>query len=97
MGIIWGEVKDELVIDVCSFVKESDFPVLTRRNILKVTAGMYDPSGVVQPLILKMKMLLQEVCKAGLGWDEELGETILKRYRRIIEEFREVGQLVIPR
>jgi len=44
----------------------------TRRGILLVTSSIYDPLGMVSPIILPAKRLLQELCKQGLGWDEEI-------------------------
>ena len=51
--------------------KADDLPV-TKRSILKVIAGMYDPLGLVSPVLVSMKVLFQELCMGKVGWDEEL-------------------------
>ena len=38
----------------------------TRRGILSVTSSIYDPLGIVSPITLLAKKLLQDLCKQGL-------------------------------
>ena len=45
---------------------------LTRRGILSVTSYIYYPLGKVPPIILLAEKLLQDLCKQGLTWDEEI-------------------------
>ena len=44
----------------------------TKRSLLKHVASLYDPLGLVAPYALQGKILLQELWKAGVTWDEEL-------------------------
>ena len=45
---------------------------LPRRGILSVTSSIYDPLDIVSPIILPTEKLLQDLCKQGLTWDEEI-------------------------
>ncbi|TNN16349.1 Gag-Pol polyprotein [Schistosoma japonicum] len=47
---------------------------VTRRSILSSIASLYDPLGLLSPVILLAKQLLQRLCKLGLGWDVEIPE-----------------------
>ena len=42
----------------------------TKRNLLSVLASLFDPSGIIRPLIVYVKVLFQEVCKAKIDWDQ---------------------------
>ena len=44
----------------------------TRRGVLSVVAAVYDPMGFLAPVTLIGKMLLQEMCRRQLSWDEEM-------------------------
>ena len=33
-----------------------------KKNILNVTDSVYDPIGYIQPIVIKLKLLFQEVC-----------------------------------
>ena len=45
----------------------------TRRGILSVTSSIYDPLGIISPVVLPAKKLIQDLCKQGLSWDEKIG------------------------
>ena len=49
----------------------------TRRGILSDVSSMYDPLGFASPFILPAKCLLQQLCKAKMGWDEEIFTNML--------------------
>ena len=33
---------------------------------------MYDPVGYLQPLVIKLKLLRQEICLLNIGWDDSI-------------------------
>lgn len=37
----------------------------TKRNVLRVIASFYDPMGLISPIIVQMKILLQDICKTS--------------------------------
>jgi len=45
----------------------------TRRGLLSMIGHTYDPLGVIQPLLLPARQLLQQACVAKLGWDDQIG------------------------
>ena len=69
LGIHWNMESDMLTFKVVPKVKP-----FTRRGILSATSSIYDPLGMVSPIVLPAKKLLQDLCKQKLGWDEEIGE-----------------------
>ena len=69
----------------------------TKRNVLKVTASIYDPLGFIQPFTVKLKILFQEICASGVGWDEEPSKKVKQRWRSIGTDFRSMKEILIPR
>ena len=55
---------------------------LTKRQILKKESTVFDPIGFLAPFTLKAKMILKELWRLKVGWDEPLNsktkETWLK-------------------
>ena len=45
---------------------------LTKRNLLSLLAGLFEPLGIISPMIVCMKILFQNLCCENWGWDEEL-------------------------
>ncbi|KAL9986299.1 hypothetical protein ACROYT_G000428 [Oculina patagonica] len=44
----------------------------TRRGILSVISSIYDPLGFVAPLILPAKIILRDLCRKRLDWDDRI-------------------------
>ena len=63
----------------------------SRRQMLKLIASLYDPKGYASAFGLVAKLLLQEACRAGLGWDDPLP------WRRWKEDLNLLTELQIPR
>ena len=97
LGIVWREREDNLIIDLRDYVMEAESYRVTKRNVLKVIAGFYDPVGWVQPVILKFKILFQEVCRESTAWDDELSECFKLKWYKIITEMKGIREIIIPR
>lgn len=65
LGINWNIEKDTLTIAV----KAKERP-LTKRGLLSTIGAMYDPLGIVSPFMLKGRLIMQDLCRMNLGWDE---------------------------
>ena len=97
LSIVWREREDNLIIDLRDYVMEAESYRVTKRNVLKVIAGFYDPVGWVQPVILKFKILFQEVCRESTAWDDELSECFKLKWYKIITEMKGIREIIIPR
>ena len=65
LGVRWDVEKDT------SGFKVTRRKVLdTRRKILSFVSSIYDPLGLMAPLLLPAKKVLQQLCKNQFGWDE---------------------------
>ena len=58
---------------------------------------MYDPLGLVAPVILQGKKILQELCCDGVGWDDKVPEDIRPRWERWRYELPALEKLKAPR
>ena len=57
----------------------------TKRNILSLMAKFYDPIGLIQPIITKLKLLFQEVCVTHADWDMEISEQLKDKFDFIVK------------
>ena len=65
--------------DICSkFIAEP-----TKRSIIQSLASIYDPLGLIAPVIVKMKILFQDICVNRFTWDEELPLEFCSRWKEI--------------
>ena len=68
----------------------------TKRNFLRVIASFSDPMGLISPIIIQMKILLQDICKANYHWDAKLGSELTTRWMKLISELGQVNVIQIP-
>ena len=75
LEIAWNSQTDEFKIST----SEAPQPQLTKRNILRKMATIFDPLGLVSPFIVVAKILLQELWTRGYGWDDKIADEIALR------------------
>ena len=68
----------------------------TRRGILSVVSSVYDPLGMAAPFILPAKLLLQDLCRKSLGWDDEIPSDYLSRWRVWLNGLPKLSQIKGP-
>lgn len=69
----------------------------TRRGILSVVSSLYDPLGFLAPFSMMAKLLLQELCKRNLGWDEVIPHVLTKQWAGWLEDLHKVARFKIDR
>ena len=74
LGILWNPRKGSLQIKVSK--REVS---LTKRGILSYLSSIFDPFGILTPIILEAKAIIQSLWKENLDWDEEILEELRNR------------------
>ena len=92
LGVHWDVTNDEFVFKIS--VKEKP---ATRRGILSIVSSVYDPLGFAAPFILQAKLIMQDLCRKNLGWDDDISEDDLSRWRSWLEELPKLENLAVKR
>ena len=59
---------------------------LTRRGILSTVSSIYDPLGIVSPVVLSAKKILRDLCRRALGWDDVIPQTVAQEWTSWLDE-----------
>ena len=78
-------------------VEKGDNLPVTKRSILKVIAGMYDPLGLVSLILVGKKVLFQELYAGKVDWDEELTGESKAHWIGWISDLKEAKKIQVPR
>ena len=97
LGLKWDEDNDEIILNFTQNINEAKDMVATKRNILKFIAGIYDPLGFIQPLIVSLKIIFQKICVEKIEWDEIVSDEILCSFTKVINQLKELAELRFPR
>ena len=58
--IVWDTKSDHLVFSFGNLIESFNHIIPTKRNILSLIAKFYDPTGLIQPIIIKLLLLFRE-------------------------------------
>ncbi|XP_046801121.1 uncharacterized protein LOC124418533 [Lucilia cuprina] len=93
LGIHWYSDEDRIRYKICL----GDPQHVSKRTILSDVARIFDPLGLVSPVVIKFKILFQELWLMNLGWDDPLPPDIADVWMKYREDLRNLNRLRLPR
>ena len=66
---------------------------LTKRNVLKILSPFYDSVGLIQPIIIGLDILMQNICKETLDWDDMLSQKLLEDWHDCLTKLEKMGSI----
>ena len=81
LGVKWNFIDDVFFFSV----KLPKSLPLTRRGLLSMLSSIFDPLGLLAPIMLCPKIVLQELCRNGFGWDDPIPESHAKRWTNWVD------------
>ena len=94
LGISWNSTEDTFNISTANVPTEFS---LTKRNVLRRVATVFDPLGFVSPFVMKAKVMLQELWSRGYDWDDVIRDEIASRIGSWYEQLLSLGNVQVPR
>ena len=95
LGLWWDKRDDSIIF------KFNDFPsaklVPTKRELLSFIASIYDPLGLINPFVFRLKVLFQQVCVAKVLWDVQLSGSSLQDWQSTLHDLTGCFDIVVPR
>ncbi|GFV24712.1 integrase catalytic domain-containing protein [Trichonephila clavipes] len=78
-------------------VKISDKVNFSKRDVLSEIARLYDPLGLIEPIVTKAKIFIQELWKIKLDWSEQLPPDAMEEWMNFYQKLAKVNNFKIPR
>eukprot|EP00112_Aurelia_sp_Birch-Aquarium-sp1_P016020 Seg3592.2 transcript_id=Seg3592.2/GoldUCD/mRNA.D3Y31 product="hypothetical protein" protein_id=Seg3592.2/GoldUCD/D3Y31 len=94
LGILWVAIEDIFTYKVNP---TDEGYLLTKRNFLRKIATLFDPMGFLNPYVIRVKILLQEMWTSGLEWDDLLDENLARKAKTWFTELKELAGITVPR
>ena len=83
--------------DVFSFDARIPERPCTKRGILSAVSSIYDPLGLISPMILAPKLLLQELSRHKVSWDDPIPPNMKTKWEAWLESAEALCQLKFSR
>ena len=97
LGLRWDTLKDTISFTPRNFLSLTSTQLVTKRKILRDSAQIYDPLGLLAPVTVKAKILVQTLWKRKLDWDEPLDQELTKEWSTIADDIVEATSIIYPR
>lgn len=94
LGIKWNPDRD-------TFSYSSQNIKLTepinKRSVVSATAKLYDPLGLIAPVVIIAKLFIQELWITNLEWDNPLPDTYKTKWINFIQNLHFINNISVPR
>ena len=97
LGVRWDVSQDQMLFCLDAIVEGATSIVPTKRIVISLIGRVYDPLGFLAPITIRFKLLMQELCRDKIGWDQPLAGEMLSKWKRLIEELRVAPTIALPR
>ncbi|XP_062713223.1 uncharacterized protein LOC134290176 [Aedes albopictus] len=94
LGLMWNPSTDEFLFR-SSLSEKASRP--TKRQVLSKIAKIYDPLGLISPVVVLAKIVMQKLWISKLNWDDPLDDTLLNEWENFLMSLPTSEQIRIPR
>ena len=91
LGVQWNKSTDKFFHQKPSKF-ETNAENYTVRKLLSLIACLFDPRGIIAPVIITLKIILQEIWKEVLAWDDSLPKEKIKSIQTWIDNYTALTQ-----
>lgn len=94
LGVLWHINRYEFIplADVRPIPKRS-----TKREVASLMAGIYDPLGLIAPVVTPLKCFLQDLWKLKVSWDVTLDVELQSHLQKILSNLEGCKTVAVPR
>ena len=82
LGYIWEFSDDKWLLSQVTFENGK----VTKRSILSFISSLFDPLGLVNPVLVSARVLVQQCWELGIQWDAELPEDLKSTWLEILHD-----------
>ena len=93
LGLTWHPLEDHFVY-ACSSEYVS---IITKRTLLSDVSKHFDPIGLIAPVLVVAKIIIQSCWKLDLEWNDTVPDDVSRAYTNWKDGMGSLSQLKIPR
>nr|CAI5848727.1 unnamed protein product [Callosobruchus analis] len=88
LGLLWLSKQDYLTFQINFELVDKPS---TKRSVLSTITRVFDPPGILAPIVVKAKIILQNIWKLHLGWDESLPLSLHMEWQNIYNSLARIN------
>ena len=84
LGVNWNTTADKFVLEFSDIINIASILNVTKRNILKVSAMLFNPLGLICRILLQPKLLFRNIVIQKCQWDTKVNIDVNNKWKLII-------------
>lgn len=96
LGMSWQPHTDMFRLNLDNYDRSFPEP-MTKRQVISRIAKVYDPSGLFTPVVVHGKMIIQDLWRLKIGWDQLVPSEIMERWRQLHSSIVDLATITVPR
>ena len=97
LGLIWDKEKDEFLLRLNGLDGSVPKGGHTKRSLLSIISSIYDPLGLISPIVIKLKILFQQICTEKLGWDDPVSLSLIDTWKMWLKDVESIPEFRFKR
>lgn len=94
LGVFWNAFSDTIHYSINHFKFEGE---ISKRTVLSVISQIFDPLGLLGPIVVVAKLFMQLLWQEHLAWDEQLPSYLHNKWLEFCKNLQFLNQVSIPR
>jgi len=97
LELLWNTSTDTISFKSKQFLSNTEIQPVTKPLVLQMSSRVYDPLGILSPVTIQAKILMQDLWRSGISWDDPLPPEHTNRWQKIVEDLQGTSKVIIPR
>jgi len=93
LGLSWQPTTDNFLFSSQVINTEN----ITKRSVLSTIAKLFDPLGLLSPVLVTAKIIMQELWTLKLDWDDPIPTSIANKWCLFVHNLQNLSTLTFPR
>ena len=93
LGVVWKPKQDIFTFNV----EPADKAPQTKRQILSEVTRIFDPLGLLSPIVIQLKSFIQALWLDNLSWYQPLNHNLLQQYKHLSRDLKSIEDIDTPR
>lgn len=95
LGISWKPSLD--CFEYKSNNVQPKIAIISKRSILSCISKIFDPLGLLGPITIRAKLIIQKLWQLQIGWDESLPSELHTQWLEFYKQLSQIKLIQIPR
>ena len=97
LGVSWNVSTDEIIFKPREILNNLQEVEVTKRHVVHTVGKFFDPLGFLSPIVIRFKILFQELCEAKVDWDQTISSPLLDEWNTLVNSLRDCCHIRVPR